>query len=51
MAGVGLLFFAAVSVQGLTFSYSGAKLVERLRVLMFKKLMENEIGEGGTSRI
>ena len=44
MAAVGLLFFVAVGAQGVTFSYSGAMLVERLRVKMFKKIMENEMG-------
>ena len=45
MAAVGLLFFVAVGAQGVTFSYSGAMLVERLRVKMFKKIMENEMGK------
>jgi len=44
MSAVGLLFFVAVGAQGVTFSYSGAMLVERLRVKMFKKIMENEMG-------
>ena len=45
MSAVGLLFFVAVGAQGITFSYSGAMLVERLRVKMFKKIMENEMGK------
>ena len=45
MCGVGLLFFVASAMQGVAFSYSGAKLVERLRVKMFKKMMESEIGK------
>ena len=45
MSAVGLLFFVAVGAQGVTFSYSGAMLVERLRVKMFKKIMENEMGK------
>ena len=45
MGAVGLLFFVPIGVQGVTFSYSGVMLVERLRVKMFKKIMENEMGK------
>ena len=44
MCGVGLLFFFAMGFQGLVYSYSGAKLVERIRIKMFKKMLENDIG-------
>jgi len=44
LGGIGLAFFVAVSLQGLMFSYSGAKLVERLRRKMFETMLMQEIG-------
>jgi len=44
LAGIGLAFFVAVSLQGLMFSWSGSKLVERLRKKMFETMLMQEMG-------
>jgi len=44
LGGIGLAFFIAVFLQGLMFSYSGAKLVERLRKKMFETMLMQEMG-------
>lgn len=44
LAGIGLAFFVTVAVQGLVFSYSGSKLVERVRRMMFEAMLQQDIG-------
>ena len=44
LAGIGLAFFVTVSLQGLMFSYSGSKLVERVRQMMFEVMLQQEMG-------
>merc|ERR1711892_405122 len=44
LGGIGLAFFVAVSLQGLMFSWSGSKLVERLRKKMFETMLVQEMG-------
>ena len=44
LGGVGLGFLVATALQGFMFSYSGSKLVERVRKLMFEAMLKQEIG-------
>ena len=43
-AGVGLGFLLSTGIQGWMFSISGQRLTERVRILMFKHLLNQEIG-------
>jgi len=44
LGGVGLGFLVTTAVQGFMFSYSGSKLVERVRKLMFEAMLKQEMG-------
>ena len=44
LGGIGLAFFVTVALQGLVFSYSGSKLVERVRHMMFEAMLQQDIG-------
>ena len=44
LAAIGLAFFVTVALQGLMFSYSGSKLVERVRQMMLESMLKQEMG-------
>ena len=43
LGGLGLAFFLVISLQGLMFSYSGSKLVERLRRKLFEAMLMQDL--------
>lgn len=44
LAAIGLAFFVTMALQGLMFSYSGSKLVERVRQMMLESMLKQEMG-------
>ena len=44
LGGIGLAVFVTVALQGLVLSYSGCKLVERVRRMMFEAMLQQDIG-------
>ena len=44
LGGLGLAVFVTVALQGLVLSYSGCKLVERVRRMMFEAMLQQDIG-------